>query len=121
MRLLGKSSRPDVASTLLNIVHMRWPDIEEAKDISALVLLLGQAYIYPLNPGVKDLPIKQRAVAIALSVAITKPGLEHLGRDGCLKLGRAAADFASLHGEMRLYNDVMATVDHTVSRQQTRA
>ena len=121
MRLLGTSSKLDVASTMLNIVHMRWPDIEEAKDVSALVLLLGQAYIYPLNPGVKELPIKQRAVAIALSVAITKPGLEHLGRDGCLKLGRAAADFASLHGEMRLYNDVMATVDHTVSRQQTRA
>jgi hypothetical protein len=87
---------------------------EEAKYISSLVLLLGQAYIYPLNPGVKDLPIKQRAVAIALSVAITKPGLEHLGRGNWDGLP------PTLPLCMEKCGYVMATMDHTVSRQQTR-
>ena len=105
MRVFGKPPELDMAGEMSNLVRKHWLDIEEAKNITAVVRLLGDAYICP-----RDLSTKRRAIALAMIVATTKPGIERLGKAGCMKLMRAAADFASLHREMRFFNDMKAVM-----------
>jgi hypothetical protein len=105
MRVFAKPSKLVMAGELSNLVRKQWLDAEEARNVATVVQLLGEAYIYP-----KDLSAKRRAIALAMIVATTKPGIERLGRAGCMKLMGATADFANLNREMRFFNDLKVVI-----------
>jgi hypothetical protein len=90
------------ASAMLDLVHRQWQG-EEAKNVSAFVMLLGEIGLYRVAPEFKSRPIYQQTIAVAVYVAITKICTVDMGKDGSGKLFKAAADYARLHNETSFF------------------
>jgi hypothetical protein len=101
-----KAADIDAAATMLSLVREQWSDIEEAKNIAIMALLLGEKEFYPIAPEFKTKSVKQRSVAIAMYTSISKTGGSRLGKDGATKLFRAAADYAGKQGEATFFCDL---------------
>jgi len=97
-----------IARETFKLVHAHWSDAEEAENTATMVLWLAQVVIYPAEPLLKGFPLRQRTIALVWLVAKSKPGFKAFGQEGCIRLGKAAAHYASLHGEKRFFCNVMA-------------
>jgi hypothetical protein len=110
---LGKTSpKSNMAGDLINLIGRQWADAEEAKNIAATVLRLGEAEFLPLAaPWLKGLSAKQRAIALALFASLSKTGGRQLGDIRRSKLMQAAVDYAALCRERTYFNDVMEALN----------
>ena len=94
------------AGTMLNLVREQWSDVDEAKSVAAIVLLLGDTEFYPIAPEFRNKPVTQRMIAVAMFASISKSGVSHLGKAGSVKLFRAAADYAGKCGEASFFAEM---------------
>lgn len=108
---IRKSRGQAIARETFNLVHARWPDADEAKNTATMALWLAQVVIYPAEPLLKGFRLRQRTIALVWLVAKSNPGIRAFGQDGCIRLGKAAANYACLHGEKRFFCDLMAAQD----------
>ena len=108
---IRKSRGEAIARETFNLVRARWPDADQAKDTATMALWLAQVVIYPAEPLLKGFGLRQRTIALVWLVAKSKPGVRAFGQDGCIRLGKAAANYACLHGEKRFFCDLMAAQD----------
>ena len=99
------------AREIFNLVHTHWPDVEEAQNTATMVLWLAEVVIYPAEPLLKSFRLRQRTIALAWLVAKSEPSIKAFGEDGCIRLGKAAANYACLRGEKRFFCSLMAAHD----------
>jgi hypothetical protein len=96
---------------MFDLVRTRWADLEEAKNTATMVLWLAEIAIYPAEPLLKSFRLRQRAIALVWLVAKSKPGIRAFGQDGCIRLGKAAANYACLQNEKRFFCNLMTAHD----------
>jgi hypothetical protein len=92
-------------AALLSLVHSRWPNIEEAKNIAAQIAFLAQAELEMVAPAFKNSHTPaQRAIAAALYVTISKSGVSTMGKESLIRIFEATKGFAHHSGEISFYN-----------------
>ncbi len=80
--------------------------LEEAKDVAATLILLGDTEFYPIAPQFKNMPLGQRIIAIAMYASISKSFIANYGKAAAVKLFQAAADYAGQHGEASFFAEM---------------
>jgi hypothetical protein len=115
--MFGFGKKPpevSAAGALLDLVQEQWSDIEAAKSVATTVMFLADLEFVPKVlkrwPEFMDKPAQQRMIGFAMYVANSKSGASALGKAECTTLLKAAANYASRHGEWPFFEDMRAAI-----------